>query len=377
MRLSFNTKSILAGFIFATSMMSYFNFPGAVRTVFLALNVVVLVILAGSSFKLKNFAMVFAAGYFFLIVTASLIVNSMTTSNGSFQSLLYPLVFALQLICAPTLLAKFSNSRLVLSIFLVLFCALWLGVLSDFGNNTGRMSFIPGVMASSSFALNANYFSTLMAACLIFFANRAHLSAWRSPFFWFIVILAGIGVLVGGSRGVVLGLLLTLFLYVFRRFKIAEIFLLILTIVVSIAIVESFSEDFSSLFRVYKGFNGRDEIWGSAYSVAVEHFWFGVGADTAQAFGSVGSGEAAGRSTHNGIIELSLKFGVIQSILLVAILFASAWKSPLETRSQRLAFFCTMFFFAMTMTRTYHLGGVGIIPLLAAIGFNGANLRSK
>jgi O-antigen ligase len=363
-----NGQNIISSLIIVSSTASYLAIPGFIRAFFLVSNILLLllgVVFVSRKVSLKT---IVPAIYLMFIVILSLSVNLAQVGVQALQSLMYPIVFFLQLAYGRELMESLRRSRLVLITFVCILAFMWLGVVASAGSEVGRNSFIPTLMASQSFALNENYYSSIMAVLTIFFAFRASEAENARSVLIILALISTVGVLIGASRGVLFSGLAALGLVVFLRDRLYGGVLLLISFLAGYGIWVSYEDVLSDLLRVYKGFNGRDLIWFAVLQGIADNWAFGIGADTSSALETIGAGEFGGRSTHSGFLEVVFKFGVIQGSILWALILLYLTQMKRRTKLGWLAFYLTSFFILMACFRTYHPGGVGLIPLLGAIG---------
>ncbi len=231
----------------------------------------------------------------------------------------------------------------------------------------GRAIFFSGIESSAGVLANVNYYAAtqVMLFWLAMATRRqTRLTGTVSGMICAIILISS---LLGSSRGATLAAIVSLYVYWTIRhsrsgarmiFGIAVFSLLAYG---AVSLVTS-SDDVQSAIRVHKGLNGRDVRWESAMDAIAEHPWLGMGLEV-----EVEASSSAVGSAQNTLIMSLLRVGVLGSvpwILLVLFCLVRSVRCKVPAWAP-----CAVVVWLIDGTvRVYSLGGIGLIPMIAALG---------
>jgi O-antigen ligase len=346
----------------------------------------------------------------FLFSTAFALFSALTILRAEFsysqgntsllvllQELSYPAVTLFLVLLGFRLI--YSDRTLLIRIILILamanFLVAVLGILGFvtyvplFGDvHTGRYIFFTGIASSNGLMFNVNYYATTQATLFFFYGVIQSLtkdSLSRKDYF--VLFLLFCSTFLGSSRGVsvaIMGALIVIYFIalLFERnpgMKRVFLFLLLVTAGVLIVVLDFRSlyyEYYDTLYtglRLGRGLNLRDTIWSSGIELWLQRPFLGWGAANASLLTGIESG-LGDRSLHSGYVYSLVRGGLIGLFVSFGfVFFCVLWGLGLNKRSwfeYRWAVAAVSFYLISTATRTYSIGGLGLLPLLLGIAMS-------
>lgn len=240
----------------------------------------------------------------------------------------------------------------------------------------GRAIFGTDLPSSAGLMFNVNYYATFQGAVFLMLLglrdNAAQVSRWGTVGLA-AVLLSGV---LGSSRGATAALVLALGAYVLLKSAKAVQYmratvLIIGVVAVCVYLLTHYYPTIADTFRFAKGLNNRDTIWGAAVKMYSQRPWIGWGGHNyiADQLLTHGSPNASVQSTF--LIYL-LRVGAVGFILVGALLLAAV--PPLRNSAFRArnawAYALVLYWLINSAVRTYTLGGLGAIPVLATVGLS-------
>ena len=177
-----------------------------------------------------------------------------------------------------------------------------------------------------------------------------------------IVILSVVMIIFTGSRGTLVGIMITIVFYILifsKQRMIKKVFISVFLFAVSLSLLNYLVEiDF---FRLYQGSNGRFEMIISALEAIKESPIIGYG------YASIGKFLIAlgysNVSTHNSFVDFAYSFGIITSLMYIYFLGKVIIINIKD--KNKINYMCTICYMIFNMnTILYNFGGVGISSLL-------------
>jgi hypothetical protein len=333
------------------------------------------------------------AGAFAAGITLATLVSALLSRTGAgamslVQDLFYPIVLFVgsvvlyRIRVAPVRVAK----AVVLGIGLANFGVALLGSFGILGSvplfgpiETGRWVFGTTVPSASGLAFNVNYMAVAQASLFFFYGIMAAEDHDRhdAGALWFLALSS----LWGSSRGVLLALLIAVVVVTgigarhdrTRRRARARSWLLVAALGVGVGVV-MLGDYLYDAFRLYKGLNLRDQLWGHGLALWRERPVFGWGMDMKEGERFIGGALGAGSSLHSGYLHTLVRGGVALFVSSYGfIVFAVFWGLGTDRRRwlrHRWAVAAIVFYLVNTAFRTYSLGGTGLLPMLAVTGIS-------
>ena len=334
--------------------------------------------------KARVFILLFLGILGFLFSTLSIARSGESLLIDVLQIVFYPLIGTLLLI----FLYDASNRYPKLLGWLVFFVCLLNGLVAScnilFGPLTlpmyGKLVlyrnifFLP-FQSSSGLLGNINYYSVVQGVgfWVAFGLLHNHLTRKKLTNSGFIFIF--VSSFFGASRSAGAALLCSLMLYFYitadRIKKIRIIIYTMISIIIVLVIVRQFFtvDRVDQAFRLYKGFNARDEIWAAAVEMFYERPLVGWGSIATINESLVDEFGSPNTSTQNTLFFSLLRIGILGTVCwLLQVLMACYYGfRRSSTRFQHTWALCGIFFVGFdSMFRTYSFGGVGFIPLALA-----------
>ena len=254
------------------------------------------------------------------------------------------------------------------------------GALPPFGDiQVGRYVFGTSVQSSSGLNFNVNYFAVTQAALFWFYGVSTRRTRQRVDI-WILVFLAASSVW-GSSRGVLLalfaGLLTLLLLEAFhgpRRGARRARWAIVSIVVVIGGGIYMAPDHLYDAFRLYKGLNSRDHIWDTGVRLWLERPLFGWGADVEVAKRFVAGALPEGQSLHSGYLHTLVRGGLSAAFFTYGFFVcALAWglgRRGTVWYAERWPVAIVVFYLVNAAFRTYSVGGLGLLPALAALGLS-------
>jgi hypothetical protein len=242
-----------------------------------------------------------------------------------------------------------------------------------------RAIFLTAVPSSAGLVSNVNYYAivqVLIGWALVGTADRAvrppgdARNRWLRP----LAIAVMASSIVGSSRGGVLSLLASALAYTVLRIRgtagramLAASLGAIVT--AGAVVVHRFQDVITVGLRIYKGLNDRDVIWEAARELFTSRPWLGwASVSTVETeLLLLGSTNASVQSTW---IMLLLRNGLVGTALLTALLVAVTLVVVRDARLRHAhawAIALVVAWVVNSFVRTFSLGGIGFVPLLAAL----------
>jgi O-antigen ligase len=145
--------------------------------------------------------------------------------------------------------------------------------------------------------------------------------------------------------------------------------------------VSLYWEEIADIFRFERGLNSRDEIWATVLLAYMERPLFGWGMDAGWAMGWASAGEFEGSSAHSGYLHTLLRIGGVGALVvyggLVYLLWWSFKGSLVALVENQIAWASVVLYLVNSIFRTYSFGGVGLLPIVAALGLSVILYRRK
>jgi len=306
------------------------------------------------------------------------------------QSLAYPLVgFALLLVgwrfrCSrPTAVARFLVGVGALNFTVSLLAAT--GVISSIPLigpiETGRVVFGTDLRSSAGLFFNVNYYATVQA--VIFMLHGWALSLQHrpvTPVQLFVSAMLALSTLMGSSRGVTAGLLVVFLLLALLRLptmsgrkKLAIAFAgVVVAGIIAFVVVQNWDWVYTA-FRVGKGLNYRDIVWGAGIEVWADRPWLGWGY-MAAASERLGSMIGHGGSLQSAYLQTLIRGGVLLTVatyglVLAVVFYGLGFRKDLWVR-YRWPLALVVFWLVNSFVRTYSFGGLGLMPVTAGIALS-------
>lgn len=341
----------------------------------------------------KDKLLIFFIGITTVFTALSWIVNleKAISVTGFTQSTLYPLVLFLSLLAG----YKIAYTSLNILSKVILLLAI-LNALVAFGGALGYINYLPlfgdvivgryvfglNLPSSNGMSLNVNYYSSTQASLMFLYAltkslKKTHLSKKDL----FLIGLIGLSSFLGSSRGVLLAVVVAVGLVFFinsivanKQIKRRARLLIIVTLSAVFILLYQYYEVLEEAFRLYKGLNNRDTIWLDVLEMIKQNLFFSVGHDPQYYLGNFGSGELQDSSFHNGYLFLIGQSGIIVFLLTYFILFFMLFYGLKHNKAlwfkYRWVVASIVFFLVMTFSRTYNIGGLGLVPILLALSLS-------
>lgn len=191
------------------------------------------------------------------------------------------------------------------------------------------------------------------------------------------LVVIGIAIILTGSRGTLLSIVLALCIFLFIYLKINPFKRLLLIIIFAFATYFGLRYLYlTDFFRVYQGSNNRIEMWMFTIKEIIRHPFIGYGYQSITKFLNINYFSNA--STHNSFLDFAFAYG-IPCLILYLYLIISILINALKNRnkSNEKYILVTIFFIINANTILYSFGGVGIGSLLFTFFLGMLNYKLK
>jgi O-antigen ligase len=228
---------------------------------------------------------------------------------------------------------------------------------------------------------NVNYYSASQASLFWLYGIVGHRCRGNSRWDRLVLAFLFTSSLWGSSRGALLalggaGLAFLLIIVVCgqgRRAKRAGI-LLATVVVASLVGFLVFYDQIYDIFRLAKGLNMRDRIWSRGFELWQQRPLLGWGLDVNVAKRFEAGPLPEGKSLHSGYLYTLVRGGLAlfvfsYGLLVSALIWGLGRRRELWLR-YRWAAGAVIFYLINAAFRTFSLGGLGLLPVLAAVGLS-------
>jgi hypothetical protein len=332
------------------------------------------------------FAGVFCFGYAQSTIASMFAAGSVAGPARVVQELLYPGVLLVSVI----VLYRLEEVQRAKIKFLILFLAATnfgvallasLGVLDEvplFGPvSLGRVIFGTSIPSASGLSFNVNYFSVSQGCFFMLYGLVTRLDRDRRRLDIAVLALLFVSSFWGSSRGVflsLLGAMATVLLLralwgPFADARRARIILILAAVILTV-VLSAYSDQIYDNLRLAKGLNKRDLIWSEGVSLWLQKpvLGWGLEVEIAQRFAAGALPE--GVSFHSGYLHTLVRGGL--ALFLFSFGFMAlgvVWGLGSSGRrwfNYRWAVATVVFYLLNAAFRTYSLGGMGLLPAVAA-----------
>lgn len=262
----------------------------------------------------------------------------------------------------PLLDVKYNNIKKNILATLNWFCMIlvFMGLLIYFKKNIFGYSLIYGRVASIYY--DANFLAMVLAINTIFIIfNNKMLKMYKL----FFVPLSIFVIVLTGSRGTLLGLLISIIIYLFffSKLKLEKkiIFISFFLLAAYIFVDYLNSLDF---FRLYQGSNGRVEMIKYAIEMIKKSPIIGYGYSNISTY--LTNSGFQNVSTHNSFVDFFFSFGVLPTFLFIIVIINSVVNALKSKKNPEMITALIFMLFNMN-TILYNFGGVGISSLLFTV----------
>lgn len=298
---------------------------------------------------------------FFLMILNTIIANLHLLNNPlNILSVLGMFFTAISVyIYIPSIVKKYPNIKTNIFLTLNYFCVLLviIGLFIYIKGNFLNYSLIYGRAASIYY--DPNFLAMVLAINLILelLNERKH-----NIFKYILFFLSFVLIILTGSRGTLIGLIISLlsYIFIFSNYKLVKKTLISILICIATYFLINYltSVDF---FRIYQGSNGRIEMISYIYKLFKQSPIFGYGYSNVGLY-LVNAG-FANVSTHNSFVDFLFAFGLIPTILFVILIFQNFIIAFKNKECPELVVSLVFIVFNMN-TILYNFGGVGISSIL-------------
>lgn len=230
------------------------------------------------------------------------------------------------------------------------------GILLYFKN--GLLGYYLEGKRSGSIYFDPNFFSVVSAIALMLSMSIDFNKVTKIIIF----IISILSIIVSGSRGTMLSLLICLLYFIFMNNKkniLKKIFIFIFSAIFFIGVIYFLSK--FGFWRMHQGTNGRVEMLIYAFNKIKESPLVGFGFDSVTFL--LKKDGFVNTNTHNSLVDNLLRYGVPCTIVYIFIIVKSAWNGFFVQRKQWLNLL--MIFLLVNMnTILYSFGGVGFVSML-------------
>lgn len=208
---------------------------------------------------------------------------------------------------------------------------------------------------SGSIYFDSNFFAIISAIpCALIFKQKI----FSKPVSIFLAITSLSGILVSGSRGTMLSLVICMVYYIFIKFPnkkiIKKILLMSIIIIASIFFFKNLEN--ISFLRLDQGSHGRSEMIVFALKELKKSPLFGYGFNAISTM--LKNGGFSNSNTHNSLVDFAFRYGYPATFLYILLLFKAFIKS--NTNKDKIYINLLLILLYVNMnTILYSFGGVG------------------
>ena len=274
----------------------------------------------------------------------------------------------------PSLDNKYKNIKTNMFNIYHIFCAILivLGIVIYFKKSFLGYTVIYG--RASSIYYDSNFLAMVLAINIILLTFNGKINKMIK---WLMLLGSFILIIFTGSRGTLLGLVISFILYIFVYSKYSlskKILIGILSIIVIYFLIDYlYSINF---FRLYQGSNGRNEMISYAYGMIKKSPIFGYGYSNVELY--LLNNGFRNVSTHNSFVDFCFAFGIIPTFLFIMLIVKSIILGIKDKINPAYIVSLTFMLFNMN-TILYNFGGVGISSLIftLVLGFICMSAKEK
>lgn len=301
-----------------------------------------------------------------LLLLISSFYSSISLSLLNFRSFLNTILLILSLyvfyLFIPLLIKEKLNRTLDLVLIFISIVSL-IGIFIFIRGSI--LGYYPIYGRAASFMFDPNYYGSFAAIGVV-------LSMKKNRKYLFLGFINIIGLYFSGSRGAMLSLALSIVIGYFfhkgNKFKKFIVYLLIIALLFGMV----FLLNKLGFFRSYQGTSGRDNLWQTSFELIRSQPLWGYG-NFSSAFQGLGIGYS---SSHNGLIDLALRYGLIPLLIYIIIIIKSFFKGVRNNVPIRIVL--TIILLSVNMnTIVISLGGIGGLSLIYTIFLGSAAIYNK
>lgn len=209
---------------------------------------------------------------------------------------------------------------------------------------------------SGSIYFDSNFFALICALpCVIMFRKNNY----RKSMSIVIFILSFSGIIVSGSRGTMLSLVVCLVYYIFVKYQnkkiLKKIFLMSIVIISAIVFLKNINN--IPFLRLDQGSHGRSEMIAYTLTKLEESPLFGFGFDSISVV--LKDGNFSNSNTHNSLVDFAFRYGYPALVLYIIIIIKAFIKSALNKDKMHINLLLILLYINMN-TILYSFGGVGL-----------------
>ncbi|HIR75106.1 TPA: O-antigen ligase family protein [Candidatus Ventrenecus avicola] len=298
----------------------------------------------------------------FIIMILSTLLSLLFFDYASFSSIFIVLLYIINTITLFLVLPiyfrnnqKFSDNFIRLYLILIIPIIIF-GIILYFNN--GFLGYSLEGNRSGSIYFDSNFFSIISALpCALIFRIKRKKSNKIALLLIFLLSLSGI--IVSGSRGTMLSLVICLIYYIFIKYSNKNIIKkgLLVSIVIIAAIMFFKNIENIPFLRLDQGSHGRSEMIIYALNYLQGSPIFGYGFDSISSV--LREAGFANSNTHNSLVDFAFRYGYIALIIYLIILLRAFFKSNSNKNKLHINLLLILLYVNMN-TILYSFGGVGL-----------------